>query len=356
MMDVRSLLQPIRPDAPAGSDLRQDAGESLFLDVREMRRREDPALVAPGLKAKEADFAQIATRCTPALTRRTKDLELAVYLIEAWTATHGLEGLADGIEFLDGLVEGFWPQLWPGLEFDGGKAEIIGPIRAKWLNWVGGSREFLDTVRTVPITAGEGGALALRDSEHAARMADAMLTNTTLFAELQQSGRTTPDQWARAIAATPVEHLTNTRSHATRCLANLAKLEARCDELLGKGEAPSFRGLRETLEKIVAIQSGDASAPADPANTMATADSQSSHAPALATGPLRSRQDAVAALQQVARFLRQTEPHSPVSFLVERCVRWLSMGFEEVMKDLVENDDTMSIVRKTLGLGPAAEK
>lgn len=355
MIDVSPLLQPIAPDRPAGSDLRQDGRDDVFTSVRELRRQDDPALIPEGVPAKEADFRKALELCERALRERTKDLELAAYLAEAWTRLHGLDGLAAGLQLMDGLIERYWPQLTPGLDQDGGRIEILPEIRAKWIGWLGSSRDFLDAVRAVQLTDGQA-ELTLLDYENAQRMADAQRTNVVLYDELARSGRTTPEQWERAFSATGPGLREQQAAACARCLAGLDRLETRCQEVLGYDDAPSFARLRELLELVRDLFAGTAAIDAAPAAGAGAAAPAVAGAGSGAGQPLRTRQDAVRTLQDIARFLRSSEPHSPVPFLIERCVRWLNMGFEEVMQDLVESRDIMANVRKTLGMPEPAEE
>lgn len=358
MIDVSTLLHPIRPEAPSGADLRTSTRDDVFVAVRELRRRDDPALMPEGVPPKEPDFRGVEARCRKVLASDTKDLELAAYLTEAWTGIEGFAGLAAGLELIAGLVEGFWGDVWPGVEREGAKVEIVGPIRAKWVGWPGNSREFLDTVRAVVLTSGGGGELTLLDYEDAVRMEDAQRTNLVQFEEMRKAGRTTPEQWATALAATPPAAIEAIAASVARCVQALDRLAALANERLGD-DAPTFRGLRELFDKLAALRAGGApgaAAPAAPAAAAPGGEPAGGAGAIVVPGALRTRHDAVMALQQVSRFLRANEPHSPVSFLVERCVRWLNMSFEEVMQDLVESSDTMSLVRKTLGIHAPAEQ
>ena len=71
-----------------------------------------------------------------------------------------------------------------------------------------------------------------------------------------------------------------------------------------------------------------------------------------AVGPIRSRQDAVKRLQEVAEFFRKTEPHSPVAYLVDRAVTWTQMPLEALLEELVKDGGVMERVRDTLGIRP----
>lgn len=350
MIDLDALLRPIQPDRPAGGDLRLDERDTSFATVRENRRQDDPALVPAGVEPKTANWKLVADTCTTALTRSTKDLELACYLTEAATRLQGFDGLAQGLRLVTQLVACFWDSLHPGREDD----EVIIELRSKWLNWLGSAHEFLESVRAVPLTTAlEADPLTLRHCLEAQAMADASRTNRPVYEEMVQSGKTTPEQWSRAFRATPLDQQQATRSGAAAAMAALAELAAASEQHLTGDDAPSFTRLRETLEQVLEIyQLPEAGADADTDAAAGGAPAGGGGgAPAQAGGPLRSRQDVIRSLTEVVLFLRASEPHSPVSYLLERAIRWLNMSFDELLRDIVKAEDTIAHVRETLGLG-----
>ena len=54
----------------------------------------------------------------------------------------------------------------------------------------------------------------------------------------------------------------------------------------------------------------------------------------------------------MATFFRQTEPHSPISYLVQRAVRWGNMPLEELLKEVVKHSDALDRIWDTLGIKP----
>jgi predicted component of type VI protein secretion system len=67
-------------------------------------------------------------------------------------------------------------------------------------------------------------------------------------------------------------------------------------------------------------------------------------------GPIASRDDAYRRLREAAEYLRRTEPHSPVPYLVERAVNWGQMPFQEVLRDVLKDDKARASLLETLGL------
>jgi type VI secretion system protein ImpA len=60
-------------------------------------------------------------------------------------------------------------------------------------------------------------------------------------------------------------------------------------------------------------------------------------------------------LAEVAAFFRQTEPHSPVSYLVERAARWGTMTFEQLIGELVKDGSVREQIADLLAMKPPSE-
>ena len=76
---------------------------------------------------------------------------------------------------------------------------------------------------------------------------------------------------------------------------------------------------------------------------------------ATVSGAIRSRQDALKRLSDVAEFFRQTEPHSPVSYLVQRAVKWGNMPLSDWLQEVIKDETVLGTLRETLGVGGGAD-
>src|SRR3954452_14172015 len=95
-VEVDDLLQPIAGENPAGEWLRY---EGTYDRIAEARREDDPKLSQGIYKTahKRADWVTLSGVCIEALTTRTKDLQTAGWLIEAWLHRDGFAGVAKGL-------------------------------------------------------------------------------------------------------------------------------------------------------------------------------------------------------------------------------------------------------------------
>jgi type VI secretion system protein VasJ len=70
----------------------------------------------------------------------------------------------------------------------------------------------------------------------------------------------------------------------------------------------------------------------------------------MSSGPITNRKVAFERLKEVADYLRRTEPHSPVAYLVQRAIKWGDMPLESVIAELVKNSDVRKQIMETLGV------
>lgn len=350
MTDLAKLLEPLGSDSPTGADLRYVDGDLTLHKIRQARAEDDPALAVGG-EVKPPNWRQIVSDCEQALTTRTKDLEIAGWLTEALTRSRGFEGTRDGLRLCKDLVHTFWERLHPGL--DGG--EIVLPVRAKPLNWLGLPTGLVRAVKLVPLLKRPGATpLSWADFEMSERVdAARMLSDQAQFQELTQAGRIPGEVWKQALGATAASELEAMVSSLRECESELEALNKVCEERFGGEEAPSFIKLGEIFSTIrEALQPKAVEEQADASGAQPSA-SASEVRPV--SGPLGSRAEALRTLGLVADYFRRTEPHSPISYLVQRAVRWGGMPLEELLKDVVKSDDALAHIWETLGIRSAKE-
>src|SRR3954466_11532675 len=97
--DFERLLEPVPGAAPAGVSLRY---EGAYDRIREARR-EDDASLPQGVwtaKLKTPDWRAVATIAAEAMGLPSKDLQLAVWLTQAWSHVDALGGAESGVSFV----------------------------------------------------------------------------------------------------------------------------------------------------------------------------------------------------------------------------------------------------------------
>jgi len=68
-----------------------------------------------------------------------------------------------------------------------------------------------------------------------------------------------------------------------------------------------------------------------------------------ASGPIQSRRDALKRLAEIAEFFQKTEPHSPISYIVTRAVKWGNMPLDVWLQDVIKDENVLFNLRQMLG-------
>jgi len=352
-LDLSPLLAPIAGDRPAGQWLRYDA---VYDEIRKARQEDDAALSQGVWKRelKRADWNAVAEKASQALATRSKDLQLAVWLTEAWLHIYGYAGLAGGMRLIAALCREFWDGLYPPLDGDSAEARLA-PMA-----WA--ADKLLLPLKSVAVTspAGEESVpltwadreLALyyenMEQNHPAEAASAYQQGTISHPQFLISASLTSGEWfaslARDVAA------------ARQALAETGETLATC---AGEANTPSLAPLAAPLEAIAAfaarvlaerVHSGEIESPPAEAGAAAPQFVPLAHDVPLTPGtPVASRGEAFQRLREAAEFLFRTEPHSPVPYLIMRAVSWEHLPLPELLAELLQKND-LAAVYALLGL------
>src|SRR5215472_13322985 len=181
-----ALLDPISPDRPAGVDLRWTPEWDR---IKEARRADDDLEAGKWIKKerKAADWPAVRAMAASAISERSKDLQLALWLTEAETRLEGFAGLRAGLYLIRELMTRYWREgLYPSME--DGPEDRAGPF--EWLN-----SKLVDVITALPITARSDGGQDYSFND----LVDARNTDNAAAAD----GHVTPDLFDAAVKSTP---------------------------------------------------------------------------------------------------------------------------------------------------------
>ena len=77
--------------------------------------------------------------------------------------------------------------------------------------------------------------------------------------------------------------------------------------------------------------------------------------PAAGPKPMRTREDAIRQLEEIAGFFRRTEPHSPLAFTLEDAVRRARMPLPELLAEVMPDASVRRMLLTALGIHVAEE-
>ncbi len=356
MLDIDRLASPISDATPTGDDLRLRSSDVVLQTITEART-EVPVEDDPGGEGRAADYRASFRACEEALLGETKDLEIAGYMTEALAYNESFAGMAQGLQLVTRLLRDFWPQVHPGVDEDDG--EIILPVRARPLTWLGTSRDFIRAASSCSIfTSADGRGLSWLDYKNTEIVDDKKaLSDQTAYNEMIENGYLSGEDWASRIGSADGAALGRCLEDVQACEVALQALRSTCDELFEEDE-PNFVELGELLYDVreylrahaapaaeaVPAAGGDATAAAG------TAAAPGGAGPAASDGPIQGRDDALRRLTEVADYFRRAEPHSPISHLIARTVRWGHMPLQDLLQEIVKDDDVLDRIWDTLGI------
>jgi type VI secretion system protein ImpA len=357
---VDAILAPLSQDDPCGPALRYDP---VFTAIRLAREEDDPSLPMGQWERplKCADWAAIEGLCTDMLATRSKDLQIAAWLVEAMLRQHGLAGLRDGLRLFETLVRLYWPQLHPVVEDDGDLDARLAPF--EWINEALATSVRLHAVlltvdldRPVPLTLAAWERMTVQELAP-----EAPATGLTRPA----AGEPAPTRAGIAAAALGMgAGVAQAVALVGECLDMLEAIASFLHAQLGD-QAPNLGKLESALEGAARMLSQLYAACAGEDADADVLDDEGAPAPAeVAVAPLssecvaaapagahwRNRAEAYATLAALADYLSAVEPHSPTPFLIRRAVNWGSMSLPEVIAEIIREEGDVSRLFNVLGI------
>lgn len=343
------LLLPISGGNPSGANLRYD---SVTEAIKEARREDlDVAQGAWKTALKSADHRQVIRLGSDALAKRSKDLQIATWLVDAHVRVDGFAALAPCFAFLSRLLEQFWDTLYPEIEDEDVE------LRAAPLDWLGNKLEYPITL--LPLTSSGLSFASYKQSRLIGYEQDAVSDEKqAVRRQAIKEGKATAEEFDEAVNATPRSFYEACQTALTSAIQELQSLSDLCDEKFGDA-APSFLKTRTAIETIAqqvriflsrkapapepapvqaptpvpveavpfpaAAPLVEASAPPQPpaVNPAPVIPAQAAAVPAASTGTMPSGlNDVISRIGVICRYLRESTIYDASAFLVIRALRW----------------------------------
>jgi type VI secretion system protein ImpA len=358
-VDVESILAPVPGDNPAGENLQYSG---LHDEIREARRADDPSTKADWqTELRTADWDEVVNLAESALKTKTKDLQVGAWLCEALLRKSGFAGLRDGLKVMCGFHENFWDSAYP--EIDEGDLEA----RANCLALM--DRQCAFAAKELALTDVRGDEnysfirwekTKLPDDFNKIAQADKAEAD-----RIKQEAEKAAEEWARLNRGTPRRFYEQLNTLLNQCWEEFQGLDRAMDQKFGRqtpglGELKkSIESLRSLVDKIVkekrVLEPDPAAADAAGGGemvelVMGQAAGAGAGSAGSSTGAIRGRQEALRRLSEIAEFFQKTEPHSPVSYLVERAVKWGNMPLEQWLQEVIKDSTVLGQVQETLGV------
>ena len=359
-MELEAIIEaaraPLPGSDPAGSDLRlDDSPSSIYTRIRAQRSQaasfERQIRMGAQLETSWQEiWRPIGELAAEAFESHTKDLEIAVYLIECLVREHSLKGLSAGLQIVHTLLENFWEEAYPRTE-DGNFEYRFGFLNA--LNGIDSAGTLIPILRNRALTNCDqtGNTCTLNhwiqcigDSSTKGRAsADRNRIHTLLF----QTATNTPEeffesqrqfaeeslQYLDEISAIVQEHCGPDMLHTSQISSELRTYIKASSTLLTHRNKSQAAELPEVdIEEEESMEAGSGNATNQPV------------IPEISTGSRAlTRETAFAQLSQISAFFRQSEPHSPISYAIDNIIKWGDMPLSELVGQLIPDSSARQL-------------
>ncbi len=353
--DVEQLCQPISEEIPVGNDV----GEDFESDFQELRaaQREARSVERPtvdGIADASNEWREVSRLAEKILTEESKDIRVAVWMLEAHVRLSQFAGLRDGLSLIHELVSRYGEDLFPRPEEEEHRITVW-PIDS--LDGEEDDGPLPRAIRNIPLTSAPDAEYALWQYEQGEQVA-------ALEPQQKQSrineGAVSFEMFKNAVAGTSDDRLRLLVSDIDSCVTKLDELDDLFEQKCGESSngvplTPSTSRTRKMLgacSEMIELLAGDRlKEPEDePADDEQGSGGDTSAATGRISGPVGSREEAFRQLKEVASFFRQTEPHSPISYAIEQVVRWGELPLPELLSELVEDSSARDALFKWVGI------
>ena len=373
VIDIDSLLQPISEEQPQGSDIREDRSPSSdYYTIKDARNSARAAERSAMFDDDEVDllgpWVTVAEVAPKILQNTSKDLEVASWYVEALIRLEGPAGLRDGLKLIRGLIDDHWEGLYPEPDEDGIETKVA-PLTG--LNGDGGDGTMIVPIRNVAITQeSDYGSFSFWQYQQA-RDADRITdedekaarnevlgyslsiiedtVNATSLADCQSMIETFEEclDDYKSLNSTLREHCKHDAPPATN-ITNLIDEVIRTARFLYKDKLDAAQAQQQAEDDAQAA--AESLAEATTTGDTGTVTTQVIQQMAGTSGPITNREDALKRLEEVSKYFRQFEPHTPIAPGLERIIGWGRMTVSELMMELLPDDQARGLYSQLTGV------
>ncbi|MDR1235765.1 MAG: type VI secretion system protein TssA [Holosporaceae bacterium] len=330
MIEISEFLLPISEENQCGENLKYDYA---YDQIKELRREDDPGL-SQGIwqtELKRADWSGVNRICTDLLKTKTKDFQIAVWLLESWTVTEKFRGLNHGILLLSALGEKFWDDIYPTIDFENHS------FTSRLSPFYFFAEKIQEKIVMLPLV----NPLDSSSSNYA--LSDWMAARHNL--KIKNTKGLSLREIRRSVLTTDSEFFQNLEDEVTECINNLKKLDNFIIEKCGHSNSPSFREVIDYLDDIKRITSKNledkkkqmvSQKPPPPTNeTEKISGEEEIRSPTEEPEKVREAptlEHAYAAMTEIAIFLEKEQPQSPASTLIKIAAAIGKKNFRELLE------------------------
>lgn len=378
-IDISKYLAPISQALRCGEDM---SFSSDFHAIQKARIEDDLSLDQGDwiTEPKIADWSFIEKQSSKLLVHQSKDIRLLCWLNEAWTHLYGFAGLASSLELLHSLLDLYWEDIHPWI-IDDDLDQRLGILQ-------GLINTIPHLIRLVPLTP-HNNNLHLLYYEQLRHNYNNQLKHLDDY----QQTHNELEQFEQSIAQCNVAFISKNYDAFLKINTQWTALKLTLNQRM-QDQAPRFSTLDSQLEqfqhhlkKIYKIeeykhqdqlqiqplpnQNINKRSPSMPEHGSDLVAKQHNHnddtcndihAPKnqemlniLNFQPQahlhqQNRQHALQLLKQISEYFAANEPHSPVSYLLNKTILWSQLPLHQWLALVIKNESPLQSVQELLGV------
>jgi type VI secretion system protein ImpA len=366
-LDLERLCAPISEESPTGSYLRSSDYDRLqrAKDLRAEAVSSERKLRALALYSEEdleqlpeqdrdvdrPDWQSVVECCVEILAEHSKDLWVTSWLIEANTRVASFAGLRDGFLLARQIVEQYWDNIHPPVDEEEGYLGTVSQLSS--LNGEEGQGTLIAPIESL--------SLLPRDPFDR----DSPVINLAGYRQATEGspGEYTEAEILDAARKVNVDQLASYGEDIAQAIEAFDQLDEalqeRCGLYEGRPVAPASSQIRRALEEcqrafaIVTkdLISGDVDGIAE---SEENAGGDVVVAAGASIDPMKtqvaSREDAFRMLLKASEFFRKTEPHSPVSYMLQQAVKFGRMELPDLLQELINDEEVLKRFAERTGV------
>jgi len=390
-VDYTQLLQPIAGDSAAGCYLKNDrsvyrglrntfnAAQSSFRQLIETPDSSSDNIL---FEENQKNWQSVNEMCWQTLTEQSKDIEIYCWwLMSLAFEQNAIEKIASGLDNLPKFIDSFWPNIQPYLPDEKLKSsepaeqasqraelqlrpliQILGESANSGLLFM--PLQMLALIGDIDhaqyFSATKSGNLeqlkkqAKQDFPNFKAEID--LTINALDIAIKSVAQL--DEWLKKTAtelSLPAISTHYLATNLTDCLQAIKYLVADCYAIWPLDSAETSPQKSNPSNTENAEKNSDKTGLNTASNTLQSQTQNNDifipPQVTLSSANMANRDQAFQELRKIADYFAKAEPHSPISFLLEKAIRWGYMSLPDLMKELVsDNDKVLSQINLITGI------
>ena len=369
-MDLEKFLKAIPGEnGPAGIFLKY----LPEYDTLRLIRKQDEEFFPASLKAGNnynKEWHKLSLLCENILIDKSKDFQIAIWLMEGWFYCYGIDGVIKGIKLLLLLIDRFWEVSYPPLEED--LEYRLAPF--VWIN-----EKFCDKFVFIKLTDSNFiddvsySFANWLDMKRIEMLIQKSKNPNAAKDRAAKEGKITPDLFEKGFSRTSIDFFKLNLEKITIIQSDIQELDQKLD-LITKGTGVSFVRFKKIIEDIrliflsrippepepetepmeiiePSIVEAPVVLPTSDPSIEASNNPETSSVIDKKDNDVYSREIAYSELERIAAFLSTIEPHSPAPYLIRRAIQWGGMNLAELYEDLLINEGNLAQIMRLLGLG-----